>query len=87
MDYAWEYRSVAVQHELKFAELPDQINLGNYSYENFHKEAVLELIGNTLGRISVVEFLLTTVLNYVKRDLYQDWHISHLWNTQSLIPS
>lgn len=49
MDYAWEYRSVAVQHGLKFVELPDQINLGNYKYDNFYKQAVVELTGKKSG--------------------------------------
>ncbi len=43
MDYAWEYRSVAVQHGLKFIELPDQINLGNHKYDSFYQEAVVEV--------------------------------------------
>ncbi len=49
MDYAWEYRSVAVQHGLKFLELPDDINLGNYKHDNFYKEAVVELTGKKPG--------------------------------------
>jgi molybdate/tungstate transport system substrate-binding protein len=49
MDYAWEYRSVAVQHELKFVELPDQVNLGNYAYDAFYKEAVVEVTGKKPG--------------------------------------
>jgi molybdate/tungstate transport system substrate-binding protein len=49
MDYAWEYRSVAVQHELKFVELPDQINLGNYKYDNFYEQATVEVTGKKPG--------------------------------------
>lgn len=49
MDYAWEYRSVAVQHGLKFIELPDKINLGNYKYDKFYKQAVVELTGKKPG--------------------------------------
>jgi molybdate/tungstate transport system substrate-binding protein len=49
MDYAWEYRSVAVQHELKFVELPDQINLGNYKYDTFYKNAVVMVTGKKPG--------------------------------------
>ena len=49
MDYAWEYRSVAVQHELKFIELPDQINLGSYKYDNFYKNAVVKVTGKKPG--------------------------------------
>ncbi len=45
MDYAWEYRSVAVQHGLKFIELPDQINLGNYKFNDFYKQAVVKVSG------------------------------------------
>lgn len=51
MDYAWEYRSVAVQHELKFVELPDHINLGNYAYDNFYKQAVVEVTGKKPGTV------------------------------------
>ncbi len=49
MDYAWEYRSVAVQHGLKFVELPDQINLGNYQYDAFYSQAVVEVTGKKPG--------------------------------------
>jgi molybdate/tungstate transport system substrate-binding protein len=51
MDYAWEYRSVGVQHELKFVELPDQINLGNYKYDNFYKQATVEVTGEKPGTL------------------------------------
>jgi molybdate/tungstate transport system substrate-binding protein len=49
MDYAWEYRSVAVQHELKFIELHDKINLGNYKHDNFYKQAEVTLTGKKPG--------------------------------------
>jgi len=49
MDYAWEYRSVAVQHGLKFVELPDQINLGNYQYDSFYRKAKVVLTGKKPG--------------------------------------
>ncbi|MDY6973759.1 MAG: tungstate ABC transporter substrate-binding protein WtpA [Thermodesulfobacteriota bacterium] len=49
MDYAWEYRSVAVQHELKFLELPDRINLGNYKHDSFYKKAVVKVTGKKPG--------------------------------------
>jgi molybdate/tungstate transport system substrate-binding protein len=49
MDYAWEYRSVAVQHELRFVELPDQINLGNYKYDNFYNQATVKVTGQKPG--------------------------------------
>lgn len=49
MDYAWEYRSVAVQHDLKFVTLPDEINLGNYNYDDRYAEAVVEVSGKKPG--------------------------------------
>jgi len=45
MDYAWEYLSVAVQHDLKYITLDDHINLGNYQFDNFYKQAAVEVSG------------------------------------------
>ena len=52
LDYAFEYSSVAVQHDLKFIELDNAINLsqtgeiGNsgVTYEEFYKKASIEII-------------------------------------------
>jgi len=49
MDYAWEYLSVAVQHELKYIKLNDNINLGNYNYDNFYKQAEVQVTGKKPG--------------------------------------
>jgi len=49
MDYAWEYRSVAVQHQLKFVQLPDEINLGNTDYNDFYRQAMVEISGKSPG--------------------------------------
>ena len=49
MDYAWEYRSVAVQHELQFLELDDHINLGNYAFDNFYGQAQVKVSGKKPG--------------------------------------
>jgi molybdate/tungstate transport system substrate-binding protein len=49
MDYAWEYLSVAVQHNLKYVILPDQINLGNYQYDNLYAGAVVRVTGKKPG--------------------------------------
>lgn len=45
MDYAFEYRSVAVQHGLKFVELPDEINLSRAGDADFYRRASVELTG------------------------------------------
>jgi molybdate/tungstate transport system substrate-binding protein len=49
MDYAWEYLSVAVQHGLKYILLPDEINLGNYQFDNFYSQAVVKVTGKKPG--------------------------------------
>ncbi|MFO7599535.1 MAG: tungstate ABC transporter substrate-binding protein WtpA [Candidatus Desulfacyla sp.] len=51
MDYAWEYLSVAVQHGLKYIALPDQINLGNYQYDDFYAETVVKVTGKAPGTL------------------------------------
>lgn len=49
MDYAWEYLSVAVQHGLKYVKLDDHINLGNYKYDDFYKQAEVKVTGKKPG--------------------------------------
>jgi molybdate/tungstate transport system substrate-binding protein len=49
MDYGWEYLSVAAQHDLKYLQLDDQINLGNYKFDNFYKQATVNVTGKTKG--------------------------------------
>lgn len=49
MDYAWEYISVAVQHGLKYIALPDEINLGNYTYDDLYARAVVRVTGKEPG--------------------------------------
>lgn len=49
MDYAWEYLSVAVQHGLKYIKLPSEINLGDYKYDDFYKQASVKVTGKKPG--------------------------------------
>ncbi len=49
MDYAWEYRSVAVQHGMKFVELPDEINLSLVEQADFYGQASVEIAGTEPG--------------------------------------
>ena len=49
MDYAWEYLSVAVQHGLKYIILPDQVNLGNYKFDDAYAKAVVKVTGKKPG--------------------------------------
>ncbi len=49
MDYAFEYRSVAVQHGLRFVELPDEINLSRAEYADLYSQAMVEVSGPAPG--------------------------------------
>lgn len=49
MDYAFEYLSVAVQHNLNFIRLPDEINLGSPEYAYFYKRAKVNISGEKPG--------------------------------------
>ncbi|HHE47513.1 MAG TPA: tungstate ABC transporter substrate-binding protein WtpA [Candidatus Acetothermia bacterium] len=49
MDYAFEYRSVAVQHGLRFVELPPELNLGYPAHADFYAQAKVEIAGKAPG--------------------------------------
>lgn len=49
MDYGWEYLSVAAQNNLRYIQLEDQINLGNYKFDSFYKQATVKVTGKTKG--------------------------------------
>jgi molybdate/tungstate transport system substrate-binding protein len=49
MDFGWEYRSVAVQHGLKYIELPEQVNLGNYQFDQDYAKATVAVSGKKPG--------------------------------------
>ncbi|MGD8368202.1 MAG: extracellular solute-binding protein, partial [Desulfobacterales bacterium] len=45
----WEYLSVAVQHGLKYLQLDDHINLGNYQFDDFYAQAKVKVSGKKPG--------------------------------------
>ncbi len=47
IDYAFEYKSIAIQHELKYIELPQKINLGNPKYDDFYSKVVIHILVGT----------------------------------------
>jgi len=44
IDYAFEYKSVAIQHNLSYIELPRELNLGDPSLDNFYRQITLRLL-------------------------------------------
>jgi len=47
LDYAFEYKSVAIQHGLKFVELPKQINLADPKYDDLYSKVVVHILSGT----------------------------------------
>jgi molybdate/tungstate transport system substrate-binding protein len=46
-DYIFIYKSVAIQHNLKYLELPDEINLKNIKFDEQYRQAVVSIKGKT----------------------------------------
>lgn len=49
LDYIFLYRSVAVQHQLKFITLPDEINLRNPEFSTIYKTVSVDINGKKPG--------------------------------------
>lgn len=47
VDYMFQYKSVAIQHNLKYIELNDYINLGNPSLNEYYHSVSLDVTGKT----------------------------------------
>ncbi len=50
IDYMFQYRSVAVQHNLNYVILPDQVNLKNIRYADEYSKAVVDIKGKEPGK-------------------------------------
>jgi molybdate/tungstate transport system substrate-binding protein len=49
MDYAWEYLSVAVQHNLKYVTLDKHLNLGDFDMNDYYASAKVKVTGKKPG--------------------------------------
>ena len=49
VDYMFQYKSVAIQHNFKFIELPDEINLGNPSMNGIYNLVSHNVVGDKPG--------------------------------------
>lgn len=54
VDYAFAYRSIALQHGLRFVELPAEINLGSVESADFYGKASVEVAGTEPGKTITV---------------------------------
>lgn len=51
VDYMFQYKSVALQHNMKYIELPDDINLGNPAFNNFYSQISVDVTGSSPGSL------------------------------------
>jgi molybdate/tungstate transport system substrate-binding protein len=49
LDYIFLYRSVAIQHDLPYLQLPAKINLSSYQESDFYKKASIAISGKKPG--------------------------------------
>lgn len=49
VDYMFQYKSVAIQHRLKYIELPDEINLGNPGMNAVYNKVSFDVTGSKPG--------------------------------------
>lgn len=49
LDYAFEYRSVAMQHGLEYIALPDEIDLSDFELADYYAQAEVEVTGKEPG--------------------------------------
>jgi molybdate/tungstate transport system substrate-binding protein len=73
IDYMFQYKSVAIQHNLRYIELPDDINLSDPSKVDLYKTVYLDIRGNKPDeKIRVqgeyINYSMTIPFNAVNRD-------------------
>lgn len=54
IDYIFIYRSVALQHDLKFVSLPDSINLKDTAHTDYYLKASIEVTGKKPGEFITI---------------------------------
>ncbi|MDD3740011.1 MAG: extracellular solute-binding protein [Bacteroidales bacterium] len=54
IDYLMIYKSVALQHKLKYIELPDEINLSNPEFEELYNSVSMTVNGSEPGKEAVI---------------------------------
>ena len=47
IDYAFEYKSVAIQHKLNYVELPDELSLNNPNLTSFYSRVTVHIMSGT----------------------------------------
>jgi len=78
LDYAFEYSSVAQQQNLKYVELPPELNLSDVDFEDFYAQAEVEIAGAEPGekilmKGSPIVYAVTIPKNFPHQELAIAW--------------
>ena len=78
LDYAFEYSSVAAQHNLNYVILPPEINLSSEEYNDFYATAQVEISGNKPGETIAkkgksIVYGVTIPNNFPRREIAIAW--------------
>jgi molybdate/tungstate transport system substrate-binding protein len=78
LDYAFEYSSVAQQQDLKYVELPPEINLSDVDFQDFYAQAKVEIAGAEPGQKitmtgSPIVYAVTIPTNFPRQELAIAW--------------
>jgi molybdate/tungstate transport system substrate-binding protein len=74
VDYIFLYKSVAIQHNLRYIELPEEVNLKNPSFASLYRTASVEINGKEPGKVITVRgepmvYGITMLRNAPNRDV------------------
>ena len=74
----FQYKSVAIQHNLKYIELPDEINLSDPSYADLYKSVSLDVTGSKPGtKMKVtgeyINYSMTIPFNSINKEAATDF--------------
>jgi len=88
IDYMFQYKSVAVQHGLKYIKLPDEINLSEPSLNDFYKTVSMEVTGSKPGtkimvRGEYINYSITIPETAVHKDAAIDF-LSYILSNEGL---
>ncbi len=97
IDYAFEYRSVAVQRGFGFVELPDGINLASIDYENIYKQVKVRLANEKMFTAKPIVYGITIPKNAPNENLAIEfitlliteygWEVFENWGQPPIIPA
>ncbi len=73
LDYAFLYLSLAVQHQLDYVKLPDEINLGNVNHTSFYAQVDVSLSDGTIKRGEPIMYAVTIPKNSKNKSLAVDF--------------